>query len=172
MRRRATPKPPRRSRTIATTRHPPEKERPPAPQGVWSDLPNFPTVSLGFSNDPNANGPLRLKRAGAAVYYPTGKIYILGGRHRVDGDDIGSRWIWEYTPGNPGTLTQKAALLDENNFGSRFVANMAVATLTDTLFVLDRGTGAITLRVPLGTTNMLKPRLRRASRLVRVNTRP
>ena len=26
--------------------------------------------------------------------------------------------------------------------------------------------------VPLGTTNMLKPRLRRASRLVRVKTRP
>ena len=103
-----------------------------APLGVWSDLPNFPNVSLGFSNDPNANGPLRLKRAGAAAYHPNGKIYILGGRHRIDGDDIGSRWIWEYTPGNPGTLAQKAALLDANNYGSRFVANMAVATLTDT----------------------------------------
>jgi N-acetylneuraminic acid mutarotase len=109
-----------------------EKEQPASPLGVWSDIANFPTVTLGFSNDPQPTGPLRLKRAGAAAYHPNGKIYILGGRHRVDGDDIGSRWIWEYTPGNPGTIAQKAAMLDQNNFGSRFVANMAVVTLTDT----------------------------------------
>ena len=110
-----------------------EKVQPPAPQGTWSDVQNFPNVSIGFvAGDPEFNSPLRLKRAGAAAYHPNGKIYILGGRHRIDGNDISMRWIWEYTPGNPGTITQKTALLDQEQFGSRFTANMAVATLTDT----------------------------------------
>src|SRR5207253_2072079 len=56
----------------------------------------------------------------------------LGGRHGVDGEDITLTWIWEYTPGNPGTWVQKAAQVDPGQVGSRYTANMAVAVLTDT----------------------------------------
>lgn len=108
---------------------PGNKER--APLGVWSDTANFPSVSLGFPGDMAATGPLRLKRAGAAYYPPNNRIYILGGRHRADGEDIGSQWIWEYNP-STNTFSQKTALLDGSNFGDRFVSNMAVAVLTDT----------------------------------------
>jgi plastocyanin len=99
------------------------------PDGVWTDVAPFPTVTIEFTPQPQS---LRLKRAGAAAYPPNGNIYILGGRHGVDGEDWPLRWIWQYTPGNPGTITQKAALLDGTNSTDRYTANMAVVTLTDT----------------------------------------
>ncbi|MEO8287485.1 MAG: S-layer homology domain-containing protein [Chloroflexota bacterium] len=101
------------------------------PSGAWSDLPLLPTVSLGFGNQQAPNAPLKLKRAGAAAYPANGKIYILGGRHRADGDDMGSSWIWEYDPANPTSFTRKNAQVDSGPYGSRYVANMAVATLNN-----------------------------------------
>jgi hypothetical protein len=99
------------------------------PVGSWSDIAPFPSVSI-----PPTPGavPLRLKRANATAYFPNGKLYVLGGRAGTDGDDTTLRNIFEYTPGNPGTWVQKAALLDDQAVGSRWTANMAVATLTDT----------------------------------------
>ena len=108
------------------------------PNGIWSDLPALPTVSLNWGtsqvcegNPSGGNSPLRLKRAGAVAYPPNGKIYILGGRHRADGDDIHNHWIWEYTPG-AGSYVRKNATLDDCLYGARFLSNMAVAVLTDT----------------------------------------
>ena len=58
------------------------------PQGVWSDLPNFPNTTMDFgSTGTGPSVPLQLKRASAAAYPPNGKIYIFGGRHRNDGND-------------------------------------------------------------------------------------
>jgi hypothetical protein len=102
-----------------------------APDGTWSDLPPLPTVVLNWGSSPGSPSPLKLKRAGAVAYPPNGKIYILGGRHRSDGDDINSQWIWEYTPGN-STFIRKNAVLDSSLYGSRFTSNMAVVVLTDT----------------------------------------
>ncbi len=103
-----------------------------SPLGVWSDLPNFPIVDLGFSGSGTSPvGPLKLKRAAAVAYPPNGKVYVLGGRHRPDGEDIGSRWIWEYDP-ITNALTQKAALIDANNYGERYDSSMAAAVITDT----------------------------------------
>src|SRR5204862_7117942 len=101
----------------------------PAATGVWTDTAPCPTITL--SPTPGSF-PLRLKRAGAACYQPNGKCYVLGGRHGVDGEDTSLQWIWEYTPGNPGTWVRKNALLDQSQPGSRWTANMAVAVLTDT----------------------------------------
>jgi hypothetical protein len=99
---------------------------------AWTDLPAFPSVILNFLyHDPQTPTPLKLKRAGAAAYPPNGKIYVLGGRNRTDGDDINSTWIWEYDPSAPATPVQKSALLDNTSYGSRYASNMAVATLTD-----------------------------------------
>ena len=100
-----------------------------APDGVWADIAPFPSATI--SPTPGS-GPLRIKRAGAAAYPDNGKIYLLGGRHGTDGEDIQLQWIWEYTPGNPGTWVRKNALLDGSQPGSRYTANMAVAYLTDT----------------------------------------
>ena len=101
----------------------------PVATGVWTDTAPFPTITL--SPTPGSF-PLKLKRAGAACYQPNGKCYVLGGRHGTDGEDTTLQWIWEYTPGNPGTWVRKNALLDSNAPGSRWTANMAVAVLTDT----------------------------------------
>jgi hypothetical protein len=80
-----------------------------APNGIWEDIAPFPTVSV--SPTPGTY-PLKLKRAGAAAYPPNGKIYVMGGRHGTDGEDVTLQWIWEYSPGNPGSWVRKNALLD------------------------------------------------------------
>ncbi len=59
------------------------------PLGSWGDVVSFPTVTLAFHNDPAPTGPLLLKRAVAVGYPPNGKVYILGGKHRPDGEDLG-----------------------------------------------------------------------------------
>lgn len=100
--------------------------------GSWSNLPNFPAVDLGFpGNGAPSTGPLKLKRAVAVAYPHNGRIYILGGRHRPDGEDIGVRWIWEYNP-TTNALAQKSALLDGEAYGDRYLATMAAAVLTGT----------------------------------------
>ncbi|MEO5951976.1 MAG: kelch repeat-containing protein, partial [Chloroflexia bacterium] len=102
--------------------------------GTWSDLPVFPNMQLNFGSGAcqGSSGavPLTLKRSSAVAYPPNGKVYLFGGRHRADGDDITSQWIWEYTPG-AGSYVQKAAQLDTCAYGTRFAANMASAVLTD-----------------------------------------
>ena len=97
------------------------------PQAVWTDIAPFPTVSV--SPTPGTY-PLRLKRAAAAAYFPNNKVYVLGGRHGIDGEDVALQWIWEYTPG-ANTWALKNALLDGSAPGARFTANMAAAVLTD-----------------------------------------
>jgi hypothetical protein len=106
------------------------------PAGVWSDLPVFPSVVLNFGGNSSgcigttASSPLKLKRALAVAYPANGKVYILGGRHRADGDDINSEWIYEYTPGG-GSYTLKNARLDNCRYSSRWTSNMAGGVLTD-----------------------------------------
>ena len=78
------------------------------PSGVGPISPRSPTVSV--SPTPGTY-PLRLKRAAAAAYFPNNKVYVLGGRHGIDGEDTALRWIWEYTPG-PNAWALKNALLD------------------------------------------------------------
>src|SRR2546430_13706989 len=60
---------------------------------------------------------------------PNGKVYVMGGRHGTDGEDVALQWIWEYNP-SADTWTRKNALLDGSQPGSRYTANMAVAVLT------------------------------------------
>ncbi len=108
------------------------QQGPNVPSANWGDIVAFPTVTLGFDCCESFTGPLYLKRAAAAGYPPNGKVYVFGGRHMPDGSDVGSRWIWEYNPAN-NTLTQKNALLDQNQSGSRYVANMVAAVLTSTI---------------------------------------
>ncbi|MBF6612349.1 MAG: S-layer homology domain-containing protein [Chloroflexi bacterium] len=96
--------------------------------GTWADIAPWPTVTIQATP---GSYPLQLKRAGAAAYEPNGKVYVLGGRHGLDGQDYPLQWIWEYTPGDPGTIVQKNALLDGAQVGSRYTANMVVAALTD-----------------------------------------
>ena len=103
-------------------------QKPDQPSGVWADIAPFPTVSV--SPTPGSY-PLRLKRAAAAAYPPNGKVYVLGGRHGIDGEDVALQWIWEYTPGTPGSWLRKNALLDGSQVGSRYTANMAAAVLTN-----------------------------------------
>jgi hypothetical protein len=106
------------------------------PTGGWSDLPAFPSVVLNFGGSSSgcvgtsASSPLKLKRALAVAYPPNGKVYILGGRHRADGDDINSEWIYEYTPGG-GSYVLKNARLDNCRYTSRWTSNMAGGVLTD-----------------------------------------
>jgi hypothetical protein len=114
---------------------------PAAAQGTWADIAPFPTISVTefYPCDPEpctptgVNVPARIKRAGAAAYHPNGKLYLLGGRHGLDGvENFPLRWIWEYDPAAT-TWTRKNALLEgEQQTRDRYVANMAVATLTDT----------------------------------------
>src|SRR4051812_42222635 len=108
----------------------PGPQQPNAPSASsWVDVAPFPTVTIDFTPAPTS---LKLKRAGAAAYPPNGKLYVLGGRHGTDGEDTSQRLIWEYSPGSPGTWTQKTSLLDTTDPGGRQTANMAVALLTDT----------------------------------------
>ncbi|MFL5734391.1 MAG: hypothetical protein ACJ78Q_14485, partial [Chloroflexia bacterium] len=105
--------------------------KPNAPNvSTWVDIAPFPTVTIEFTPVPSS---LKLKRAGAAAYPPNGKLYVMGGRHGIDGEDISQRLIWEYTPGSPGpgTWISKTALLEGTSPGERQTANMAVAVLTD-----------------------------------------
>jgi hypothetical protein len=102
-------------------------KQPQQPAGVWTDIATFPAAIV--SPTPGTN-PLHIKRAGAAAYFPNGNVYLLGGRHGVDGQDVALRWIWQYAPG-ANTWTQKTALLDGAQQGSIFTANMAVAVLTN-----------------------------------------
>ncbi|HET9493454.1 MAG TPA: hypothetical protein VFR15_04410, partial [Chloroflexia bacterium] len=110
------------------------------PRGTWSDVAPFPTISVTewYPCNPQpctptgVNVSARIKRAGASGYHPNGKLYMMGGRHGLDGqEDYPLRWIWEYDP-LANTWTRKNALLEGTQSRDRFVANMAVATLTDT----------------------------------------
>ncbi len=103
--------------------------QPQARSGVWATVAPLPTISI-----PPTPGtyPLKLKRGGAAAYTPTGKVYVMGGRHGVDGEDTTLTNIYEYTPGSPGTWVLKSAQVDPGAVGSRFTANMSVSVLTDT----------------------------------------
>jgi hypothetical protein len=96
---------------------------------VWATVAPLPSVTL--SPTPGTN-PLKLKRGGAAAYPPNGKVYLMGGRHGVDGEDTTLTNIYEYTPGNPGRWLLKGAQIDPGLVGNRYTANMAVAVLTDT----------------------------------------
>jgi hypothetical protein len=103
------------------------------PTGSWADLPNFPNTTLDFGNSGSGPSvPLQMKRSGAAAYPPNGKIYLFGGRHRNDGNDISLPYIWEYDPAVPATPVVKSTQLEPNQYGSRYLSDMAVATLTDT----------------------------------------
>jgi N-acetylneuraminic acid mutarotase len=108
-------------------------------QGTWSDIAPFPTISIDdvYPCDPQpctptgVNVPARIKRAGAAAYFPNNRLYLLGGRHGLDGqENYALRWIWEYDPA-ANTWARKSALLDNPPTRERYVSNMAVATLTD-----------------------------------------
>lgn len=90
-----------------------------APTDAWADVAPLPQVR---------------KRAVAAAYPPTGKIYLFGGRFGVDGEDLQRPTIFEYTPGDPGAWEQKAAQLPYSTHDpGRVVANnMVAATLTGT----------------------------------------
>lgn len=96
--------------------------------GTWADTAPFPTVSI--SPTPGSY-PMKLKRGCAAASPGNGKVYVAGGRHGTDGEDTTLQWIWEYTPGDPGTWTRKNALLDGSQPGSRFTANMACAAMNN-----------------------------------------
>ncbi len=99
------------------------------PSGTWATIAPFPTISV--SPTPGSY-PARIKRGGAAAYPPNGKVYLMGGRIGVDGEDSSLRSIFEYTPGDPGSWVRKSALLDGTLQGSIYSSNMAVVTLTDT----------------------------------------
>jgi len=98
-----------------------------APQAVWNDIATFPAVTV--SPTPGLS-PLRIARAAGVGYFPNGKVYLLGGRHGVDGQDVALRSIYEYAPG-ANTWTAKTALLDSPQQGSIYTANMAAVVLTN-----------------------------------------
>src|SRR5215218_9987068 len=65
----------------------------------WADIQSFPTYQVDVSpTPPPGSGVLKAKRVGAAAYPPNGKLYVLGGRHGADGQDVPLRDIWEYDP--------------------------------------------------------------------------
>src|SRR5436190_1743083 len=101
----------------------------PQATGIWRYIAPLPTVETSVTPEPSL---LKLKRAGAAAYPRNGKLYVLGGRHGTDGEDINLQNIWEYSPGGPLTWTLKSALLDDFKPENRYTANMAVAVLTGT----------------------------------------
>src|ERR1700675_2347048 len=51
--------------------------------GSWGAIATFPAVTL--SPTPRTN-PLKIKRDAAVAYPPNGKVYLLGGRHGIDGE--------------------------------------------------------------------------------------
>ena len=126
-----------------------------APAGVWADIAPFPTVTV--SPTPGAQS-LHIKRAAGACYFPNGDCYVLGGRHGTDGQDIALRWIYQYAPGNPGTWTQKTALLDGGSQGSIYGSNMAAAVLTDPTGVRIYAIGGSSVdSVPTNTVRIYDP---------------
>src|SRR4051812_30202578 len=129
-------------------------KQPQQPQGVWTDIATFPAVVV--SPTPGTN-PLRIKRAGAAAYFPNGNVYLLGGRHGVDGEDVALRWIWQYAP-STNTWTQKTALLDGSQQGSIYAANMAMAVLTNANGVRIYAVGGSSIdSVPTPVTRVYDP---------------
>ncbi len=126
-----------------------------SPLGVWATIAPFPTVTI--SPTPGSY-PLKLKRANATSYFPNGRLYVLGGRHGVDGEDSSLHSIYEYTPGNPGTWLAKAAQIDPGSQGSIYSSNMAVVTLTDTNGVRIYAIGGSSVNSqPISTTRVYDP---------------
>ena len=122
--------------------------------GAWAAIATFPAVVV--SPTPIAS-PLQIKRAAAVAYPPNGNIYLLGGRHGVDGADVPLQWIWEYAPGT-NSWTQKTALLDGLAQGSRYTANMAAAVLTDANGVRIYAVGGSSIdSVPTSVTRVYDP---------------
>ncbi|HKP51599.1 MAG TPA: S-layer homology domain-containing protein [Chloroflexia bacterium] len=115
------------NRVIQT--HAPSAKSKGVADGVWATVAPLPSATL--SPTPGTF-PLKLKRGGAAAYPPNGKVYLMGGRHGVDGEDTTLTNIYEYTPGDPGRWLLKGAQIDPGLVGNRYTANMAVAVLTDT----------------------------------------
>ena len=95
--------------------------------GSWNAIATFPAVSL--SPTPGTN-PLKIKRDAAVAYPPNGNIYVLGGRHGIDGEDWGLAAILQYSP-SANTWTVKSSQIDPGSQGSIFSANMAAGVLTD-----------------------------------------
>jgi len=101
--------------------------------GQWADIAPFPMVTLSPTPLPPTPSmqPLKVKRAAAAAYFPNGKLYNMGGRFGLDGQDTPLSSIYEYTPGSPGTWLRKNAQIDPGSQGSIYSSNMASAVLTD-----------------------------------------
>jgi hypothetical protein len=96
--------------------------------GSWSAIATFPAVTL--SPTPGTN-PLKIKRAAAVAYPPNGDIYLLGGRHGVDGEDWALNKILQYAPVSD-SWTVKAGQIDSGaSQGEIYSANMAAGVLTD-----------------------------------------
>src|SRR4029077_1910115 len=90
--------------------------------GSWSAIATFPAVTL--SPTPGTN-PLKIKRDAAVAYPPNGDIYVLGGRHGIDGEDWALNDILQYSP-SANTWTVKAGQIDSGaTQGNIFSANMA-----------------------------------------------
>src|SRR5690349_14331634 len=53
--------------------------------GVWTDIATFPAATVSATP---GTSPLKIKRAAAVAYPADGKIYLLGGRHGLDGEDV------------------------------------------------------------------------------------
>ena len=73
-------------------------QQPGQPAASGPTSPRFPAVVI--SPTPGSN-PLRIKRAAAAAYFPNSNVYLLGGRHGTDGEDVALHLIYEYAPGSP-----------------------------------------------------------------------
>ena len=108
----------------------------------WSDGPALPQAR---------------KRGVAAAYPDNGKIYFFGGRgffqrSAVDGEDLSSFNIYEYTPGTPGQWNQKTAQLPHPHAtGQTYTSNMVAATLVGdqgSAIYLVGGTNASSVPVP------------------------
>jgi hypothetical protein len=121
---------------------------------AWAEVaPLVPLPSTACQSDTTLANPCApLKRAAAAAFPPNGKIYVFGGRstayfHRgsgtpvitsLDGEDLATLTIREYTPGDPGSWALKNARLPYPASGGGFgngqfyTANMVAAALTGT----------------------------------------
>lgn len=100
---------------------------------TWTDVLEFPTTTIiGLDRTPVPVNP-RLKRSGAVAFPANDKIYVMGGRHGLDGGDVALPYIYEYTPGNPGSWQRKNATLPHTTgvVDTVYSANSVVATLND-----------------------------------------
>ncbi|HET6313734.1 MAG TPA: kelch repeat-containing protein, partial [Chloroflexia bacterium] len=151
--------------------------------GGWALQAAMPGVSVELPDEERfAVKAARIKRAGAAFYPPNGKIYLLGGRMGIDGTDnpveyydpgkgppgaVPYTWLFESTPGAPGTWARKQASIDPcpasipNSAkcpGERYTSNMAVATLTDTTGVAIYAIGGSSVNsVPINRVRRYNP---------------